>query len=316
MAIVSVLEDYQAREADDKMSLNLQAVQIVSIYKRRFVVQTSDRTVGGKAVKTAVGIPKPYDAYPDDAGAWCNEIDAKPRSGHPTCWDVVVSYTSQLPSPNNSGGGGGKSPTSRPRSYGEGFVVKTKVLERDLMTKKTVVNSAGEKFDPPIEYDALLPVYTITTYESEFGQNDYLSGCVNTNSFTINSVIDVPNYCGLARVRQTPAFEGGNPYWINTIEITVDPDGWGTAPLDQGTRKIVPGASGQVYAGDAKFVTITDPFNQPLNHPINLDGNGQPLAPNSAPQFIDGSHNPALDHGDPTIGGFNRYHATQFPPAF
>jgi hypothetical protein len=320
--ITSVKEDFQAREADQK--LTLQPFKIVNTYKRRFIVQTNAVTDDGFRVRTTAGVPVAYSIHPSDPAAWCNDINAKPRQGHPTCWEVVVSYTSDFPPPPKGGGGGNQppSPASMPTQYGISYTTVTRVLQEDQVNGGPVVNSANEQFDPPLEYDKYLAVYTATVPGCEYNRDTDLTGCVNDNRFTINGIpIDI--HTALARVRQTPYFQNGVAYWNTTYELTVDVDGWAVAPLDQGTRQIVTNSS-QVYAGAAEFRTITDKFNQPLNHPANLNGAGQLLAPNKPPVYLDGTH--GLQGGgygdfadiaandDPKgPGGFNRFPRNTFP---
>ena len=304
MSVLSVKEDFQARESGTKLSQE----KATTTHKRRWVVVTSSVNDDGAVVLgTAPGLPKPYDKHPNDANSFATSIDAKPRQNSPTIWDVVVGYSSDVPSPkpNNPNGSPSTNPTVRPPKYSLGYTTLSKVLEYDFRSEDAdgnptgypPLNSAGERFDPPLEFDQYLPVIGVEMVCDFFAISlaDWC-GTINANTFHINGHTYRP-FTALARIRQSPFFEGGVSYWTTNYEFTINKGTWLVKPLDQGTRKRVKGPSGSLYAGDAHFVTIVDAYGQPFNHPVNLNGAGEPLAPGASPVFLDGTHDIHMDFG-------------------
>jgi hypothetical protein len=85
-----VKENYQTRHANEVAYPN---GQVVATYRRGFFVETTQYDADAADVKRAAGIPRVGDCHPTDTYARCNEVDAKPRLGHPTIWDVNVAYS-------------------------------------------------------------------------------------------------------------------------------------------------------------------------------------------------------------------------------
>jgi hypothetical protein len=304
MSVLSVQEDFQARQSGTKLSEK----KATTTHTRRWIVRTTTVNDDGAIVLgTARGLPGPYDKHPNDSSSFATGIDAKPRAGQPTTWDVVVTYSSDLPSqdPNNPNGKPGKNPKDRPPKYSLGYTTLSKVLEYDFRSEDPdgnptgypPINSAGERFDPPLEFDQYLPVIGVEIATDFFAISlaDWC-GAINGNPFKINGHSYKP-FTVLAKIRQSPFFENGLSYWTTNYEFTVNKGTWLYRPLDQGTRKRVAKPGGQLYDGNAKFVTITDAYGQPYNHPVNLDGSGQQLAPGASPVFLDGTHDKHMDFG-------------------
>lgn len=337
MSVLGWVEDFKGRKGSGKISLSPQ--KFVRTYTRHFIVRTSSVLDGPLTVLLAAGLPQRYEWYVSgndiDLAAFCIEGTATPRSDHPTVWDAVFEYTTDIPTPdqpndpNNPANPNNPAsdPTKRGTRYGMSYVTISKVLEKDAVTGIGVTNSAGEKFDPPLEREIYLTVLTCQRNEARLfvtlAQGN-LSGYVNQNDFTIRGNKIVAG-TALARVRQTQIFESGvvngagkpASYFDTTYEFTINPDGWAIAPLDQGSRKRVPGKPGeQIYQGDSKPVAITDAFGQPLNHLVNLDGFGRQAGPLDPPVYLDGTHKFPGNGQTFDNGPFHSYPQTPFPASF
>lgn len=296
MSVLSAKEDFQARESGTKLSEK----KATTTHKRRWIVQTTTVTDSGAIALSAAGLPKPYDKHPDDSSCFAIEISAKPRAGHPTVWDVVVTYSSDQPNQDpGKPGDPSKDPTLLPTRYALSYTTITRALDRDYFKEDAngnpigdpIVNSVGEYFDPPLESDQYLPVIIVEKNCDFFAStlSDW-SGAINENQLIINGRPFKP-YTALCKIRQTPFFQNNVPYWTTNYEFTINKGTWLRTPIDRGTRKRVPGPNGSLYESGATFVRLADAFGQPFNTPQFLDGTGKPLATNLPPVYLDGTHN-------------------------
>lgn len=91
-----------------------------------------------------------------------HDIDQVDEDRSSRWWSVTANYSS------NAGSLRTGSPTTRPARYSFGFAQFSKVLEYGVdhtaQSPKPVVNSAGLKFDPPIEVDWSRPILRVTRY--------------------------------------------------------------------------------------------------------------------------------------------------------
>lgn len=91
-----------------------------------------------------------------------HDIDQLDEDRSSRWWSVTANYSS------NAGSLRTGSPTSRPARYSFGFAQFTKILEfaadSTPANPKPVVNSAGLKFDPPLEVDSSRPILRVTRY--------------------------------------------------------------------------------------------------------------------------------------------------------
>lgn len=292
MAIASVKEDFQVRRGGIKGALGLQSdLKITKSYTRRFLVQTSAMSDGPHLVQTAPGIPRIFDPHPEDGAAYVVGIDPQPRREEPMIWDVIVTYSSDLPTPPPPDGNGNPvdNPALRPTRYGMGQMIVSRVVDKDR-NGNPIVNAAGQKFIPPVEIEHYIQVITVEKDESglAWGVADNV-GSVNSNGFSIAGHPFQAGQVRLAGVRQSSFWEN-NFLWFDTVyEFHYDPLGWQKHVLNQGTVKRVAAAGGSLSPG-APGVTlqvITDKYGVPLNHPVNLDKNGQQLPDGATPVYLD-----------------------------
>jgi hypothetical protein len=312
MSITSIKEDYQARETTGTMNTN--PMKGVVVHKRRWVVTTNNVADDGALIYLAPGLPRPFDPHPNDPNAFVNSVAAKPRQNSPTIWEVLVGYTSDMPTPKD-GTRDGKIQL-RPTKYGIGYTTISRVMDLSYDLKDNgshdftipVMNSAGEPLADKPDREIYLKVYTVEFIDTFDSFAVSICGGVNKNAFTVNGV-NIPAQQALGRVRQTPFFEAATAYWTTSVELVINPSGWAITPLDMGTRKINPDpATGSTYSSGAKIVEITDQFGQQLHKPAFLDGFGKQLPMGSAaPVKLDGTH------GKSDLGPFMPYQLRIFP---
>ena len=137
-------------------------------YDVPFIVRTSAATDNQKTILDGLGITYgsaalptigqaySYDGYTDSA-ALCvgHDISQVSDDRSSRLWLVMAEF-SQTEDTAQSG-----NPTSWAARYRFGFAQFTKILERDL-DNKAVVNSAGVRFDEPVEIDSSRPNLYVT----------------------------------------------------------------------------------------------------------------------------------------------------------
>lgn len=210
------------------------------------------------------------------------------KSGDPLTWrdELDVSF-SQISIPaegaifHGSSAGGRRGSEMRVRKKGQ---------------YGAIVNSAGMPFDPTIETEVDIKILRITKHVAEFDGEEANSwiGAVNTNQVRIHKpAYKYKDKWGpfTARVKNIGgSFQMANaiPYWKKTIEVHVSPLGWRHLILDRGTdRRQMAGdpdgkggfiSASDLKKGDPEHAKITDQEGYPITAPVNLDGEGQPLA--------------------------------------
>lgn len=164
-------------------------------------------------------------------------------------------------------------------------------------TKGAIVNSAGVPFDPPIEDEIKIRVFSLTKYGSYYDgdEDNYWKNVVNSDDVTINW----PTYNFQDRWKKQTAkvasfsshhvFVNGLSLWRATLTIHVNPRGWRHFLLDRGNERGAgygdPDGKGgllttaDVKDGQALTAPIRDKDGYPVAAPVLLNGRGQPLNP-------------------------------------
>lgn len=180
-----------------------------------------------------------------------------------------------------------------------------------------VVNSAGVPFNPTLEKEHKQHVIRITKYRSSYpGGHAALLMHLNDNDWTINK----PNYNFSVSIKKhhgqfvsMPAsfdFQNGVKYWKVPYEILWDPVyELNDEILDRGlTRRAVIGdpdgrggtigfkadgsamdseeMAAQMPPGTPPALRIRDAFGDPINEPVKLNGDGQPLKDGEASVWL------------------------------
>lgn len=254
MSILSVREIWSGRQGGE-------AEKGERTYQRTFRVFTDDTLDGPIQVRTALGIPRVGDPYITatefDAGSRCQNVEGA-QSDDPNVWQVTATYSSKKEDPEKDK----DDPLDRAAEIEWSSEKVSRVMDRDL-TGKAVVNSAGEKFDPPIEVEESLPLVTITRNEDSYNYSLGLQyqDAVNSDPFFGFD----PGQAKIKEIRARSQFENDQYTWKVTYAIVFKREGWQTEVLDQGYWSV---------NEDGDKVLIKDVDNKPLSAPALLDGNG------------------------------------------
>lgn len=290
-------------ESPDGRSFSFQrrGRKTVRNYTRTFDVFTDSGGTGQMEVCLASGIPRITDFYQTadeyDTGAFVESITPTQQGDNPFHWKVVVAYSSDVENEltgsnqgtNSTSGGGGAS------SQGGGSIIADPLKRRATVsfstrTRKGIAesdysdpvqayaNSAGEKFDPPVEKDIYNLLITINKNTATFDEAiswQYIDA-VNEKSFKIQrpKVKNVLPVCLPYAARSlrivnwtgTESEENDIVFYANQIEIEAQYPNWDEEILNQGSYSIS-------NDGTHSRLTPVDGLGLP-NGKILLDENG------------------------------------------
>ncbi len=170
----------------------------------------------------------------------------------------------------------------------------------NLDTRRPVVNSCGQPFEPSVERDVSDLMLRVTRNEGDFDPVFALKIKNATNSDKFLGFD--PNKCKIKRItaKQTsetqplPAGQDGEEttifYWEVTYEIVIRQDGWRAQVINQGLMQ----------------TDVTDPTKlvpilakgQPVTEPVPLSANGTPLAPAADKVALSFQRNPKTKFAD------------------
>jgi hypothetical protein len=239
----------------------------VRTYVRVFGVTTNDSTAGPNTVKDFIPV-KRFDKYFDNngvtdvLGAFAQSIEVGQVDDDPNEWLATVTYSSKTDQPEL----GKEKPTDRVPQVSWSWVQFQRPIERDAL-RVPVVNSSGERFDPPPEIDDSRLMLTIVRYEDSFNPATALSYKDAVNADKIFGF-----RAGLVKLKPITAkrdFENGIFYYEVTYEFEIREEGWKLRLLDQGYSTLDP-------AGGRPLL-IRGKHGDGLAAPVLLNGAGQLL---------------------------------------
>ncbi len=288
MAIESVNENHEGRVA----SITREGKS----YERVFKVVTTDRTEKVKKVREAAGIPRIGDRHPEDGTATVSSVKAEPAPGATPLFMVNVRYDDTVPIELEPGEGRAIAESGLPR-IGMQTITQREPLEKDAFNNP-VLNSAGDRFIPTIEIDRSHLVITIAHR-------------VDFDKFTpdlIKAFIDAvneKNFFGFNTKQLKITKLGGNMVDITVgdrkdvawdIQLTMRfRSSWLIELLDLGRFKIDGGKAFTIqtaFSGRGPEIRIEgrrhilDQFGHPVDDPVLLDGEGEPLAKGANAVFL------------------------------
>jgi hypothetical protein len=284
LAVTEVNEIYEGRRGSFREQ---ELKKVVREYRRTFLVTTTSFYDEAVTIRSAAGVPRIGDFYVNaggvlDVGAWCRSVECEQRDHDPLKWKVVCEYSSETDDPDRKEGPGQDArdqsgrgqedkkldnPLLRPPEVEWDGVDYTRVVDQDIFGDP-IVNSAGARFDPPLEQDDSRLVLRYTRNEATFNQElaEEFVNALNSDSF-----LGRPPYTWLCKKfagrRQT---EDAGVYWQVFYEFHYNRDTWFRSVLDQGYY--------EKHAGtDGKPKNFVDRTNQPVSEPLLLDGFGRRL---------------------------------------
>lgn len=244
--------------------------RLTAIYSTR--AQTTGLE-GGAAVGVGPGVSAPGG----EAGALGEGADGPPEAGDVSGEGTAVTGTTSYV----------ENPILRPAVLRYGTVTRQVIAEWDAGALNPVRNSAGSKFDPPLQVEEGGLTFTITRNQATFNRNDipdYVKA-INSTAF-LGFEAKTVRLMDLSAERLN---ENGVFFWQVTYVFEVKSDGWNPVQvLDAGYEEWVVDAPRR----------ILDKNGNPTSQPSLLDGNGLVL---SDPQ-----------NDPPVLLSFNLYREVDF----
>lgn len=240
----------------------------VRSYTRGFWLTTTSRTEGPFAVGSNASLPDIGSAHPEDSSAWCRRLSVERVAGW-RLWKVVAEYSSEFEL--------NTTPTSDPAIITWSTEQFQKPAEFDA-SGNAVVNSAGDKFDPPALMDDSRRIVTvqknmsavptwILTYQD----------AVNNDTFSVGGVSVAIGQAKMqsvnVSVRKT---RNGTNFYEVSFTMHLQKAGWVLSIVDAGYRKKV-GTGREIITNTDKTLPMT---------PVALDGSGGVLADPTAATIV------------------------------
>jgi hypothetical protein len=277
---------------------------------RTFLVQVNDALDDALVVIAPAAIPRrfgPYVGYDGliDTGCLARTVKAVQDQESPFLWKVTVEYSSesQASQGGKRGAGAGdpgsgdgsrynQNPLLRPPDIDYGTLQIERVMEKDVgraffkADPKAVVNSAGDKFDPPPMKEISAKVITISRNEISY---DMLAKTFYENTINSYKFLGCPEYTVLCKsITARLDSDNGIYFWKVTYTFHYRSDGWDLKLLDQGFHEVAFFKKRHIMA-DA----------MPVAQPVPLDGTGLALPAGSTDyHYITFYQYPAFDLND------------------
>ena len=243
----------------------------VRSYSRSFSLSTSLQAEGVYSVGSHASLPSIGSVYPDDSSAWCRSLSvthSNPWKG----WTVTAEYSSEQELKEN--------PTDDPAKITVSTEQYQKVAETTV-DGYSIVNSAGDIFDPPHMMDDSRRVITVSKnmLTAPLWLLEY-ADVVNSDAFT---VLGVTYAIGVAKVQRISIsgtqVRGAYNFLSVQIDIHLRRDGWLLEPLDVGFR----------YLSGAYRKAIVSDDGTAITTPVMLNGSGLVLSNPTSASAVYGS---------------------------
>jgi hypothetical protein len=184
-------------------------------YVQVFRVLVTSSLDGPEVAGSAIGIPRIWTPYipPSgrmDLGSWCRQVTANPTESD-YVWEVTCRYSSKLEKGDRRPDQQNENPTLRPIEVEISMERVATPFEFDRLGF-AVVNSAGEKFDPPVMTDIKYRVIRISKNQPPtFDHNRILNYVDSINSDKWMGYNRGEVKC--ADIRESLQWEGSFPFW-------------------------------------------------------------------------------------------------------
>ncbi|CEF48257.1 unnamed protein product [uncultured bacterium] len=260
-------------------------------FTAKYRVVTDDANDGPYTVMKSAGFKfgdryNPGPASEADRSTFATSFNCDAVDGDPCLWIVTVGYG---PWDANQVGNPDANPLNNPIDVSWGFREYAEVLTRDL-NGRLVRNTAGDPFDPPVEYDDPRLMLTVIRNEPSLP----LTMLPYRNAINSDPFAGFDPYFAKALPIQAKNLWHQDAGWYYEVtyqfeflvpKIGGNVDGYRKKILSQGYRAI------SVVSGKQYHVTYK---GIPVNSPVLLDSNGFTLGLYSDPYFIDTPAYPEL----------------------
>lgn len=258
-------------------------------YRRVFKVSTDNASYGARKVASVLGIQRgdyyeigvssdPF--YEIDTGAFVRSINAEQLfsdtgdSDDGTIWICTVEYGPI--NPERAEDPGSTDPLLDEPTEEWDSEDREELIDQDRFGNP-VLNSAGDRFDPPLTDDVSRSILVIERNERTFDDSiaSVFRNAINLDTFRGYEP-------GTVKIKRITARRVYNTqigvYFRVRYEFHINEEGWLKRPLNAGMRQL--SSDGTTY--EAILVQ-----GMPVSEPVPLDENGRALPPDGTPIFLE-----------------------------
>lgn len=182
----------------------------------------------------STSIPELGDAYPDNSSAFCSKVVPQQQENSRLYWIVTVTYETPQ-SQDDTGGGGGGDPTTFDDRIAWGSRTIQVPVEVDV-NGLPIINSAGDKFDPPPTKDKYLLEVSISTNQSSYTgiESKNYMGKINDANVAFTGWTAAAGTLLCASIEAQNKYKNNYEYYEVTYVFVYDPEGWVLSLLNVG----------------------------------------------------------------------------------
>lgn len=246
--------------SDASIQLQLPEAKATWSANRTFLVTDTAPTTERLVLLTG---PALGSAHPRFAGLYCVSKSCRAKRKDLTAWELTATYQS-VPANTQYV----ENPLARPAVISWSSVSYEEEIYKDI-AGKTILNSAGDYFDPPIR--VARSRWQVTYKRNRASVPTWIlnyADAINSDEFTIGGLTIPRGYAKLDRIEIGPMqIENEIAYYEVGYTLTVQPESWQPKILDQGLYEKVGGVRRRIRVN-----------GEPVSEPVLLDGTGQALA--------------------------------------
>jgi hypothetical protein len=243
-------------------------------YTRTFAVVMTGRDDDPNKVR--LPLPAPGDVYVGsdgtvDARSYVQSVRLRQNAEDPWLWQAEVSYGPQ----STDAAQATNDPLAQPAQVSFSSKLVNVVMTKDA-DGKTVENSAGDPFDPPLEMEEVRIVVKVRKNLASFDPSQIarFAGAVNEEEF----LGAAQGTLKCTAVSGDPKTERGQTYYEAQVEFEFKATGWESEVLDAGFREL---------DEIDQWVNVIDKRTGTFAaKPVPLDGEGHELAADAEPVFL------------------------------
>tara|TARA_B110000495_G_scaffold194026_1_gene199907 strand:- start:1119 stop:2021 length:903 start_codon:yes stop_codon:yes gene_type:complete len=249
-------------------------------HTREFVAQ-STANERSWAVAQAAGVPVIGDSHPEDAASLCVDIAVSP-GGDPSVWGVQCKYTNDLPDADiadddatSSQQPGTTASSSSGSQESWSFEEHSRFVTKDVLDKP-ILNTAGDRYEDPIEVVDCFPALTITKNKASFDPE---------HAYKYNNALNNYDFRGAAqgtlrvKITATQQFANDQHFWATTYTFRYNPNGWEPKILEAGTYQLAYIKQAEVSHTPCTVLGKAPLDSEPVDHPVPLDDRGKQIDP-------------------------------------
>jgi hypothetical protein len=275
MSVLKVTEQGHQRTAGVSVAANGQITgDSVRCFQVHCSIGTDDESICLFAVDPHGGpsVPNLFDPHPTRLGVYCADKGVRWVDGTPgRVGEVLCTYRFIQPF---------RFPWDQPPIYAWDSTEVDAIVEKDLATGASIVNSSKQPFTPGVSALRLDATLTVTRNELSPVDPSLYNGCVNSDFFKGSQ----PGYCKLKitateAIYQDEVTGAQTPYWVMVYVFQFKNPmyfGWQAKVADSGYCKLVGG----------QLQTILINGREPTTPPF-LDGSGGQLGAAADPVYLD-----------------------------